>query len=415
MVIQRLASTSSARSQKPAAAWECYVSANLCFWHSFMRLHVSSSFFPQSGRALSRNPTTLSPSCVKGANASSQTFKVWNSGGGTLGYRISGNATWLSCSPASGSSTGEQDTVTVSYDTSGLATGTHSATIAIAATGATGPPQTIPVTLTVSDFEILPMEVGQVIVDQTWKRVTFSRSFVDPVVVVGIMTSNDPDPAVPRVRKLDGSGFDVRIQEWDYLDGAHGGETVGYVVTERGDYVLPDGTRVEAGRFMTNRTSSFAAMQFAQPFQEVPVMLASVTSANEAAAVTTRLRKIGTSTFDFRMQEQERNSQSHATETVCYIAWEPSSGTVHGLPFEVSSTNNVVTQTYRSVSFHQSFTTPPVFIAGMQTSDGNDTANVRCRSLDGYQVDVQIDEERSLDSETSHTTEVVGYMVFGAP
>jgi hypothetical protein len=340
---------------------------------------------------------------------------VWNSGGGTLSYTISDDAGWLACNATSGTSTGAHNTVTVTYSTSTMTPGTYSGTITIAATGATTSPQTIPVSLTVSASQILPMEVGQVIVNQDWARVTFNRSFVDPVVVVGIATTNDPDPAVPRVRNLDRSGFDVRIQEWDYLDGVHGWDTVGYVVMERGDYVLPDGTRVEAGRFMTNKTNSFGSMRFAQPFQKVPIILASVTTVNEADAVTTRLRRIRTWAFDFRMQEQELNVQRHATETVCYIAWEPSSGTVEGLPFEVGRSNNVVPQTDQRVSFRQPFKTPPAFIAGIETTNGPDTASVRCRSLDVYQADVHIATEQSQSSGTNQTAEVVGYMVFGAP
>ena len=100
--------------------------------------------------AISRTPSSLSASCTQGANASSQTFQVSNSGGGTLSYTISDDASWLSCTPTSGTSTGEQDTITVSYSTSGLAAGTYSGTITIAATGASNTPQTIPVSLTVN-------------------------------------------------------------------------------------------------------------------------------------------------------------------------------------------------------------------------------------------------------------------------
>ncbi len=83
--------------------------------------------------------------------------------------------------------------------------------------------------------------------------------------------------------------------------------------------------------------------------------------------------------------------------------------------WEVSRTGDVVTQTYQSVLFQQPFATPPVFIAGMQTTNDPDTASVRCQSLGPTQVEVQIQEEQSLGSETDHAAEVVGYMVFGAP
>ncbi len=103
-----------------------------------------------SSPTINRSPATLAPSCTVGSNASNQTFTVQNSGGGTLSYTISDNVTWLSCSPTSGTSTGETDTITVTYATSGLSAGTYSGTITITDPNATNNPQTIAVTLTVN-------------------------------------------------------------------------------------------------------------------------------------------------------------------------------------------------------------------------------------------------------------------------
>jgi hypothetical protein len=133
-------------------------------------------------------------------------------------------------------------------------------------------------------------------------------------------------------------------------------------------------------------------------------------SANEDDTVTTRVRTISTDAYEFRMQEQEGNTQSHAAETICYLAWEPSSGSVNGMPFETGRTQDTVTQYYYNVSFRQSFANPPVLISGMQTTDSAETASVRCRNLDRVHVDARIEEERSADYETLHTTEVVGYV-----
>jgi hypothetical protein len=61
----------------------------------------------------------------------------------------------MSCSPSSGTSTGDQDTITVNYSTSGLSAGTYSATITITDTNASNSPQTIAVSLDVSPFSNL--------------------------------------------------------------------------------------------------------------------------------------------------------------------------------------------------------------------------------------------------------------------
>ena len=67
-----------------------------------------------------------------------------------MNYTLTDDATWLSESPTTGSSTGEHDTITVNYATSSLAIGTHTATITISDSGSTNTPQTIGVTLTVT-------------------------------------------------------------------------------------------------------------------------------------------------------------------------------------------------------------------------------------------------------------------------
>jgi len=61
------------------------------------------------------------------------------------------------------------------------------------------------------------------------------------------------------------------------------------------------------------------------------------------------------------------------------------SGTLNNLPFEARRTQNVVTQAHQIAASHQRCTTLPVLIAGMQTTD-DDTATVRCRSLNPYGV-----------------------------
>ena len=99
--------------------------------------------------AICRSPTSLTQSVTQGQNAPSQSFSVWNCGGGTLSYSISdNNVTWLSEFPTSGTSTFESDTISVDYSTASLAVGTYNATITISASGLSS--QTISVSLTVN-------------------------------------------------------------------------------------------------------------------------------------------------------------------------------------------------------------------------------------------------------------------------
>jgi len=101
---------------------------------------------------ISYDPMLLIPSCLQGQNASSQTFEVWNSGGGTLNYTLSEEVSWISSiSPSSGSSTGGHNTHTVNYSTSGLSPDTYETNITIDGPGATNTPQYVHVTLMVEE------------------------------------------------------------------------------------------------------------------------------------------------------------------------------------------------------------------------------------------------------------------------
>jgi hypothetical protein len=112
---------------------------------------------PPAAPTISENaPSAINTTCVKGSNASSQTFQVWNSGGGTLTYSVYGNVSWLSCTPSSGTSTGGRGTITVNFATSSLAAGSYPATITISASGASNSPQTLPVSLTVNALSPTP-------------------------------------------------------------------------------------------------------------------------------------------------------------------------------------------------------------------------------------------------------------------
>lgn len=76
------------------------------------------------------------------------TFQVRNCGGGTLSYTVSDNQSWLSASPASGSSTGENDTVTATVSRSGLPNNTYGGTITV--TPSTGTALAVIISMTVA-------------------------------------------------------------------------------------------------------------------------------------------------------------------------------------------------------------------------------------------------------------------------
>ncbi len=125
--------------------------ANPAYRVSVDRVSVKQTVGGSSGPAIQLSTSQITTSTATGGNPPNDTFTVRNVGSDTLNYSISDNAAWLSETPASGTSTGETDTITVQYSAASLSAGIYNATITVSDPNATNNPQTIAVTLTVED------------------------------------------------------------------------------------------------------------------------------------------------------------------------------------------------------------------------------------------------------------------------
>jgi len=103
---------------------------------------------------LNVDKTSVSSTVATGGTAAAQTFAIRNTGGGSLSYTLvkvdAGSGTsWFTVTPASGTSTGESDSISVSFASSALTAGTRTARIRVDSNGATVAPF-VDVTLTIT-------------------------------------------------------------------------------------------------------------------------------------------------------------------------------------------------------------------------------------------------------------------------
>jgi PKD repeat protein len=260
---------------------------------------------------------------------------------------------------------------------------------------------------------VIPMEIGEILVGSTWRHVEMQAQFVDPVVVAGPVGYADQEPAVIRIQNVDANGFDIRIQEWNYLDGDHAEETIHYLVMERGNYTLSNGSMIEAGSF-TATIQRFQAQQFNTPFIVKPVVFTSIVTYTGKDTVTGRIQNTLTGSFAYKLNEQDSSKQRHTRETVDYIAWEPGSGSVGGILYEVGKTPDIITDSWQQMNTTLSLTTAnPFFFGAMQSYNSVENATLRYRSLAPAGVEITVEEEQSKDSETNHVAESIGYLFFG--
>ena len=97
------------------------------------------------------------------SNLSSLILGIWNSGGGILNWSVSDDASWLSLSPTSGSSTGEVDDVTLLLNIFGMTAGNCVAIIAISASGVSSSPETVIINLAINPSPVEEEEQEQII------------------------------------------------------------------------------------------------------------------------------------------------------------------------------------------------------------------------------------------------------------
>jgi serralysin len=163
-------------------------------------------------------------------------------------------------------------------------------------------------------------------------------------------------------------------------------------------WTLPDGTRLEVGQVNTSATvgagvvdDTWAHVNLGSPFTAQPVVVSQVQTNNDSHWVKTRQRSVTPSGFDVALEGK---------------------GTWSGHKYEAGQTADVVTSTWATISFAQSFASAPRFVAGIATYDGGDGAYLRYNrtSLAASGVQVLIEEDTTADEETDHTTEVVHYL-----
>ncbi|MEM8732403.1 MAG: hypothetical protein AAGF79_21035, partial [Pseudomonadota bacterium] len=219
---------------------------------------------------------------------------------------------------------------------------------------------------------------------------------------MGPVTNNGGDPLTTRVRNVTDTGFEFQMDEWNYLDGPHTTETIGWLAMSEGSHTLASGQTVVAGTHTVG--TNLKTVSFGESLGEA-VVLTEVTTYNGTDAVTTRLRNVDSSGFQVRLDEEEAQGD-HGNETVSWIAVE--TGTASGL--DVVRTPDQVNHRADTFGFNTDFDTSPVLLGDIQSIDGGDTSTLRMSSLSDSSVSLFVDEESSKDIEVRHTNETVGYV-----
>jgi hypothetical protein len=215
-----------------------------------------------------------------------------------------------------------------------------------------------------------------------WHTVPIYKELNSPVVIAGPPSFNDADPGVIRLRNVNSSSFEIKFQEWNYLSAKdariHKLEDASWLVMEPGLYKMSDGSIWGVGTFEINGNGLWYNVNFLQTFAGTPVVYLTMQTCNGSDAVTVRARQVSTAGFQAALFEEEAQMTSgHAYETIGYLAiYSPNgSGAVTIGDQKISYTINIA-------DANNNFTA----VAGRE---------------------IKMEEEQSLDSETTHTIENV--------
>lgn len=272
------------------------------------------------------------------------------------------------------------------------------------------------------------MVVGQVNTDEQWASVTFSVTFTDPPVVIGsYLESANSLPANVRVRNVQTTGFDIRLQHPTGADLAP--DLISYLVVERGIWNI-GGQTLEAGYYDTSTVGRQGNWQYDsvnfKAMTSEPIVLHQVMSANDPAWITTYVSRSNSRTNPPRSNGMRialngaEVTISHGTETIGWVAINRNlTGSLNGVEFETIRTGDSVRghdNGCLQTNFNNTYGATPIVFGTQLEMDGDDGGwAVTCNTTSATRAYLHIEEDQVGDAERSHQTETTGIMAFATP
>ncbi len=276
------------------------------------------------------------------------------------------------------------------------------------------------------------MEIGKLHNSgQYWQTVNFQNTYQSPIILVSpILPSGQALPVVSRVKDVTSTQCKLSLQNpsGDTLTVPY---SMYYWIIEEGTYtVAQHGIKMEAKQFIATGTSRKGAWNQAhityQNSYSNPVVLAQVMSFNDSkfsvawTSSSSRTSPPTPTSLSIGKHIGEDTDHTRAFEFIGYVVIEAGSGMIGNVAFEANVGADIVRGPDNSLLGYdypiaQVETTLVAIttIAGMDGGDGCWAVPVGTYPL-GSDLTLLCDEDQIGDSERRHTTENVGYIVFGA-
>ena len=270
------------------------------------------------------------------------------------------------------------------------------------------------------------IETGSVVVGASPTTVGLVNTYANPVIVCTIRHTVETVPVVTRLSNVGGSSFEVRLQV------AGSGSTptydVDYLVVEAGTYDL-GGAKFEAFTYNSTVTDTRTswngqAQSYGQSYSS-PVVLGQVMSSNDAdwsvfwCRGGSRSQAPTASTLFTGKTVCEDSDTTRANETVGVIVFESGGGSLGGVDLVAGVGGDSVRGVDNNPPYAYAHGLGALPVVGIVTQAAMDGNNGGWAYIDGStgisssQLFLVIDEDQIRDTERRHTTEQVGYVLFG--
>ena len=171
-------------------------------------------------------------------------------------------------------------------------------------------------------------------------------------------------------------------------------------------YTLPNGKKLVAG-VMENVNQNWKTISLPIDFSTTPLVFTQTITTNESIPVATRIRNVSTAQFELKLQEEEGEDNKHVRENVAWIAIEAGNQTAD---FPLEAQRISLTNAWEIVDFDANYTVFPSFFGQIQTINDIDPAGLRFRNPSLNSIQIQIEEESSVNADVTHQSEEIAFL-----
>ncbi len=272
------------------------------------------------------------------------------------------------------------------------------------------------------------LEWGSVTAGSTAATVSLTNTYTSPVVVTAVQYANNTTPVVTRISNVTATSFDVRLQA---AGGGVVADNVSYLVVEEGTWTV-NGVNIEAQTYtstVTDENNSWVgeAQSYGQSYT-TPAVVGQVMSENDPdwsvfwAYGSARSNPPSASALVSGKTVCEDTVVTRANETVGIVVFETAHGTLGGVEFEsalgadtVLGVGNAPPYGYTfATAFGSAPTVAVVSLSGMDGGNGGWGQVHGATMATTTTLNLSVDEDTIGDTERSHITEQISYVVFAS-